>query len=120
MVDCHRMLPPPPSTSECNAVIFDTMYKRGENVLLTEMLVRISTERLGVVDAEVPDLRTFLETNAGTKDVMREIQSGRRRYNIQGVPHFIVGAMDGGNSLGSHMDFWARRIQVRLWTCSKS
>ncbi|KAL3815646.1 hypothetical protein ACHAXA_006921 [Cyclostephanos tholiformis] len=96
---------PTPSTSECNAAIFDAMYERGENVSLTETLIRIGTERLGVADAEVPDLRVYLETNAGARDVMREIQSGRRTYNIQGVPHFIVGAMDGDDSLGRPFGF---------------
>lgn len=101
--------PPPPSTSECNAAIFDAMYEGGDNVSLTETLVKIGTERLGVSDEEVPALRSFLETNAGVDGVMREIQSGRRRYNIQGVPHFIVGAMDGENCLGRPYGFSGAR-----------
>ncbi len=104
-VDDRCVSVPPPSTSECNAAIFDAMYERGENVSLTETLVRIGTERLGVSDEEIPVLRLYLETNAGAKDVMREIQSGRRRYNIKGVPHFIVGAMDGESSLGRPYGF---------------
>jgi len=98
-------VPSPPSTSECNAAIFDAMYERGENVSLTETLVGIGTERLGVTDEEVPVLRSYLETNAGFDDVMREIQSGRRRYSIQGVPHFVVGARDGENRLGRPYGF---------------
>jgi predicted DsbA family dithiol-disulfide isomerase len=97
--------PPPPSTSECNAAIFDAMYEGGENVSLTEILVKIGAERLGIADAEVPDLRLFLETNAGAKDVMREIQSGKRTYNIKSVPHFIIGAMDGDDRLGRPYGF---------------
>jgi predicted DsbA family dithiol-disulfide isomerase len=85
------------------------MYEGGENVSLTETLVKIGTERLGVSDEEVPALRSFLETNAGVDGVMREIQSGRRRYNIQGVPHFIVGAMDGENCLGRPYGFSGAR-----------
>ena len=106
-VDDLRVCVLPPSTSECNAAIFDAMYEKGENVLLTETLVRIGTERLGVSDEEVPVLRLYLETNAGAKDkdVMREIQPGRSRYNIQGVPHFIVGTMDGENSLARPYGF---------------
>jgi predicted DsbA family dithiol-disulfide isomerase len=103
VVDDRRA--PPPSTSECNAAIFDAMYERGENVSLTETLVRIGTERLGVADEEVPDLRSHLETNAGAKDVIGEIQSGRRRHNIKGVPHFVVGAMDGESFVGRPYGF---------------
>ena len=81
------------------------MYEGGENVSLTEILVKIGAERLGIADAEVPDLRLFLETNAGAKDVMREIQSGKRTYNIKSVPHFIIGAMDGDDRLGRPYGF---------------
>lgn len=88
-----------PSTSECNAVIFDAMYERGENVSLVDTLVKIGTERLGVSEGEeAADLRNHLRDNVGAPDVMREISKGRRRYNISGVPFFVVGAEgeDGG------------------------
>jgi len=85
------------------------MYECGENVSLVETLVEIGREKLGITDGEAPDLRSHLENNVGAKDVMKEIQLGRRRYNIQGVPYFIVGAVVDGNvessSLGEPYGF---------------
>ena len=95
----------PTTTSECNAAIFDAMYECGENISLTETLVKIATDRLGVSQSEVPLLQTHLENNEGGKDVVREIQTGRKRYNIQGVPYFIIGAVDGEQSLGRPYGF---------------
>ncbi|KAK1739137.1 thioredoxin domain-containing protein, DsbA family [Skeletonema marinoi] len=94
-----------PTTSECNAAIFDAMYERGENVSLVNTLVKIGTERLGVSTSEVDDLKLHLENNVGAKDVMKEIQTGRRRYQIQGVPFFVIGAVDGETSLGQPYGF---------------
>lgn len=84
-----------PSTSECNSAIFDSMYERGANVSSVETLIDIATGELGVTEGEVSDLRSHLENNVGAKDVMKEIQSGRRRYNIKGVPFFVVESSDG-------------------------
>lgn len=94
-----------PSTSECNTAIFDAMYERGENVSLVETLVRIGRERLGVTEEEVPGLRKHLEKNEGKREVVRDIQAGRRRYDISGVPFFVVGATDGESSVGRPYGF---------------
>lgn len=89
-----------PTTSECNAAIFNSMYENGENVSLADTLVEIGTGRLGVSTSEADDLKLHLENNVSAKDVMKDIQMGRRRYNIQGVPFFVIGAVDGEESLG--------------------
>ena len=95
-----------PTTSECNAAIFDAMYERGENVSLVDTLVSIGTERLGVSASEIDDLKRHLDNNVGAKDVMKEIQTGRRRYKIQGVPFFVIGAVDKEESyLGTPYGF---------------
>ena len=94
-----------PSTSECNAAIFDAMYERGENVSIVDTLVKIGTECLGVSPHEVDDLKNHLENNVGAKDVMKDIQTGRRRYQIQGVPFFVIGAVEGEESLGRPYGF---------------
>ena len=94
-----------PTTSECNAAIFDAMYERGENVSLVDTLVKIGTERLGLSTCEADDLKVYLENNVGARDVMKDIQSGRRKYQIQGVPFFVIGAVDGGESLGQPYGF---------------
>lgn len=105
VTDSSRQAANKPSTSDCNAAIFDAMYECGENVSLVETLVKIGTERLGVTDDEAAGLRTHLETDAGAREVMKEIQTGRKRYSISGVPFFIVGAMDGESSLGRPYGF---------------
>mmetsp|Transcript_26988 Transcript_26988/g.38611 ORF Transcript_26988/g.38611 Transcript_26988/m.38611 type:complete len:104 (+) Transcript_26988:476-787(+) len=82
------------------------MYERGENVSLVDTLVSIGTERLGVSASEIDDLKRHLDNNVGAKDVMKEIQTGRRRYKIQGVPFFVIGAVDKEESyLGSPYGF---------------
>ena len=95
-----------PTTSECNAVIFDEMYERGKNISLVETLVAIARERLGITDDEIPALTKHLQDNVGAKEVIKEIQTGRRRYSISGVPYFIVGADEGeGNYVGRPYGF---------------
>ena len=94
-----------PTTSECNAAIFDAMYERGENISLVETLVRIATERLGLEESEVSHLTNHLQNNDGAKIVMREIQTGRKRYGIEGVPFFVIGAEDGDKSVGRPYGF---------------
>ena len=96
LTDPNRQAGDKPSTSECNAAIFDAMYECGENVSLTETLVKIATSRLGVSEAEAARLRSHLESNAGAREVMREIQDGRKKYKISGVPYFILGVSEGG------------------------
>lgn len=64
-------------------------------------MVDIATRELGVTEGEVSDLRSHLENNVGAKDVMREIQSGRRRYGIKGVPFFVVESSGDGDGAGS-------------------
>ena len=105
MTSTKRKVENKPTTSECNAAIFDAMYECGENVSLVDTLVKIGTERLGVSASEVNDLKLHLENNVGAKDVMKEIQTGRRRYQIQGVPFFVIGAVDGESSLGQPYGF---------------
>lgn len=100
-----------PSTSECNAAIFHAMYECGANVSMVDTLVNIGVEKLGITNNEIEkeELRTHLENNAGATAVMSEIQLGRKKYNIGGVPYFIVGAIideDGGpRSVGKSYKF---------------
>lgn len=82
-----------PTTSECNAAIFNAMYECGANVSLVDTLIQIAKESLGVTsEDEIANLRSHLENNVGARDVMKEIQTGRKRYNISGVPYFVIGA----------------------------
>lgn len=81
------------TTSECNAAIFHAMYECGANVSLVDTLVNIGVEKLGIPVSKKEELRTHLETNAGSKAVINEIQLGRKQYNISSVPYFIVAAV---------------------------
>ena len=81
------------------------MYEQGENVSLTETLIKIASTQLRVSETETDQLRIHLENNAGSKAVMKEIQEGREKYNISGVPFFIVGARQNGQFIGRPYGF---------------
>ena len=105
LTDPNRNVENKPSTSECNAAIFDAMYECGENVSLVDTLMKIATSRLGVSESEADGLRTHLESDQGSREVIKEIQEGRKKYNIKGVPYFIIGANQGGRYLGRPYGF---------------
>ena len=112
LADPGRKAESKPTTSECNAAIFDAMYECGENVSSVETLVRIATERLGLEKSEVSQLTDHLENNDGAKNVMREIQTGRKKYGIKGVPYFVIGAEDGdGGGVGRPYGFSGEQDQ---------
>jgi len=69
-----------------NKVIFDALYERGENISLVPTLARIG-ENLGLNGEE---LRKYLESDAGEDEVLREMERGRRKYGISGVPFFVI------------------------------
>lgn len=101
----NRSVDNKPTSSKCNEAIFDAMYEQGENVSLTETLVKIATSELGVAESEAEQLRAHLENNAGSKSVINEIQDGRKKYNISGVPFFVIGASQGGSYLSRPYGF---------------
>lgn len=70
LTDPSRQADNKPTTSEwCNAAIFNAMYEQGENVSLTDTLIKIATSKLGVSESEIEQLRAHLESNAGSKAV---------------------------------------------------
>lgn len=105
LTDSNRQAENKPTTSECNAAIFHAMYEQGENVSLTETLVKIATTQLGLPETESQQLRTYLDNNAGSKAVMKEIQEGRKKYNISGVPFFVIGARQNEQNIGRPYGF---------------
>ena len=82
---------------ETNAAIFKAMYEEGKNVALTDVLVQIGVDELNLPREE---LQQYLENDVGADEVRREIQSGRRRYRISGVPFFVIGGGTGGTPYG--------------------
>lgn len=64
-------------------------YENGENISLVDTLVAVGKEA-GVSDEQ--DLTSYLAENKGKSQVKGEIEIGRRKYRISGVPFFIVGS----------------------------
>lgn len=81
------------NTSRSNKAIFNALYEEGKNVSLTDVLVQIGSDELGLPSDE---LRRYLENNEGADAVKEEIRRGRRMYKISGVPFFVVGAEGNG------------------------
>lgn len=74
-------------TAKSNQVLFDSMYEEGENISLVDTLVAIGKNKLNLDEGE---LRAYLEDENTAKQVKKEMESGRRKYGISGVPYFIV------------------------------
>ena len=80
------------TSDRVNQVLFQFEYERGENISNVDTLVAVGQE-LGIrEEAAVEDLRQYLSNDMGKDDVKREIAVGRQRYDISGVPFFIVGS----------------------------
>jgi len=73
-----------------NAVLFQALYEEGANLSLTETLVELGQKTFP--NCDVAALRVYLQDNKGLAQVQQEIAQGRRKYNIRGVPYFVVGA----------------------------
>jgi predicted DsbA family dithiol-disulfide isomerase len=76
------------STDKVNQLLFQREYEEGENISNVPTLVSIGKD-LGM---DEQDLSTYLSENRGEAEVKEAINSGRRRYNISGVPFFVVGS----------------------------
>lgn len=76
-------------TNTCNSILFQAIYEEGENISLVDTLVKIGVEQMNLSDKEA-QLRAFLEKDEGAPHVRSEIQKGRRRYDISGVPFFLI------------------------------
>lgn len=75
------------STDEANKHLFEAEYEKGQNISSEECLVAIG-KNLG---ANEEDLQKYLSQDQGADEVKKDINSGRRKYGISGVPYFIVG-----------------------------
>jgi len=86
------------STDRLNALLFRAEYEEGENIALVDVLVRIGEKAASEVSATInaEELKNYLATNEGKSEVQKEINVGRRKYGISGVPHFVITA--GGDS----------------------
>jgi len=82
------------STHACNAAIFEAMYEEGQNVSLAEVLAKIAADKLDVRLASEEIVRYLEEDTDSRKEMGREISEGRAKYDISGVPFFVVGRTD--------------------------
>ena len=79
------------STDKVNQFLFQAEYERGENISNIDTLVEIG-QSLGLEgDERKRELKDYLTDDGGKEQVLQEINTGRRRYRISGVPFFIVG-----------------------------
>jgi len=82
-------------TGISNAAIFTALYEKGKNVSLTDTLVEIAKDDLGL-DLSEEDLRQYLDSKENEAEVEAEIERGRRMYRISGVPFFVI-QKEGGD-----------------------
>lgn len=85
------------STDRLKALLFNSQYELGENIANVDVLVRLGKEAAAESGAplDANDLRRFLAGDEGKFAVDQEIDYGRRKYGIRGVPHFIVSGGSG-------------------------
>ena len=76
-------------TNASNKALFEAVYEEGLNISSIETLVEIGTEKLGLSAEEVRDC---LEFDRLGDEIKSDINAGRRKYDISGVPFFIIGA----------------------------
>ena len=67
--------------------LFKKTYEEGENISLKENLDKVA-QKFGI---------TEWDTEENKKSVIRDDQTGKRTYDIEGVPYFIIGknALEG-------------------------
>eukprot|EP00592_Proboscia_alata_P005962 CAMPEP_0194384100 /NCGR_PEP_ID=MMETSP0174-20130528/71884_1 /TAXON_ID=216777 /ORGANISM="Proboscia alata, Strain PI-D3" /LENGTH=239 /DNA_ID=CAMNT_0039170969 /DNA_START=82 /DNA_END=804 /DNA_ORIENTATION=- len=87
------------STDAANQFLFDALYEKGENISLTETLVRIGFDSGGILAGKgnTDELRSFLERDEGKDEMLKAIKLGRSQYSITSVPFFII-EREGSNA----------------------
>ena len=76
-------------TNVSNKALFEAIYEEGQNISSIDILVQIGTHKLGLSAEEVRDC---LEFDRLGDEIKSDINAGRRKYDISGVPFFIIGA----------------------------
>ena len=70
-----------------NELLFEAEYENGMNLSLVDDLC-IVAQKAGVTN--VDELKRYLTNNEGVDIVKQQINEGRQKYRISGVPYFIV------------------------------
>mmetsp|Transcript_53414 Transcript_53414/g.64380 ORF Transcript_53414/g.64380 Transcript_53414/m.64380 type:complete len:160 (-) Transcript_53414:417-896(-) len=84
-------------SDKTNEILFKAVYEEGKNISLVQTLVDIGTREMNLPAEE---LRAYLESNSGAREVEQTIRNGRDKYDISGVPFFIIGKNDGSTPYG--------------------
>ena len=96
-------------TNVSNKALFEAVYEDGLNISSIDTLVETGT-KLGLSAEEVRDC---LEFDRLGDEIKSDINAGRRKYDISGVPFFIIGAegrkglpyaMSGAQSPGTFLE----------------
>lgn len=74
-------------TGTSNAALFHALYEEGLNISLTNVLVDMGVSKLGLPRKE---LQSYLEKDEGKQVVQREIQRSQQKYQVSGVPFFVI------------------------------
>jgi len=92
-------------TDALNDVLFRALYEQGENLSLTETLVNIARSDELLCPQVFPEgydydkLRRYLDDDDDARRRVRaDMESGRRKYKISGVPFFVIGIVDNENT----------------------
>jgi len=84
-------------THNSNAAIFKAMYEEGENVSRSSVLAKIAVD-----DLELPmsheDVKSYLDNDEGSNEIQNEIADGKQKFDISGVPFFVIGRSNSSRS----------------------
>jgi predicted DsbA family dithiol-disulfide isomerase len=75
-------------SSKSNAALFKALYEEGKNISLIDVLVQIGMDDLGLPEEE---LKNYIESDEGVAGVQNQIKDGKQKYQISGVPFFMIG-----------------------------
>lgn len=79
-----------------NDILFTAMYEQGINISLIDSLLDLAKKEFP--DWNSNELRQYLESTETARAVQREIDDGRRKFKIRGVPYFVIGVVQDNTS----------------------
>lgn len=76
----------PPTPSQVNSIVFQTIYERGDNASDLETLVTVAAE----VGLSPADARAFLISPEGKDAVIQEDSYAKTELDVRSVPYFVI------------------------------
>jgi predicted DsbA family dithiol-disulfide isomerase len=80
-------------TSTSNAAIFKALYEEGKNISSVDVLVEIGHNVLQL--PKTNELKIYLEGHQDEQSIKDEMRNYSIKYNITGVPLFVIEGADG-------------------------